>query len=67
MAGIFLALVAYLVGGVWGASALTVAWRAEGRALNREWAELATIAFLLWPLILAQGIFSAIQNRRERD
>jgi hypothetical protein len=62
MAGIYLAMaLAYSIGGLWSVLAFGYSARGQGCTLRlRAWIELAALAFVLWPLLLAQTIFATI-------
>lgn len=64
MAGIYLALALYSIGGFWCVLTVAKSAREMGCAHRfRVWIGLAALAFLLWPLLLSQSIFHSIRNR----
>jgi hypothetical protein len=62
VAGISIAILVYVACGLWSALVFSINWRESGRALGLEWLGLASIAFLLWPLILAEDSIHKIRN-----
>jgi len=62
LAGISIAILVYLACGLWSVLAFSLDWRESGHALGLEWLGLASVAFLLWPLILAEDSIHKIRN-----
>ena len=64
MALLQLAVIAYALGGVWGVLMFARIAREEGLRSYLAWAELASLSFFLWPLILLQMLVFSLRIYR---
>jgi len=64
MAGVFqVILITWALGGIWNVLAFTFAWAGQGLRFNSEWASLAAVAFLVWPLMRLEEFLVSVKNR----